>query len=156
MAETIQAERVTLPETWLDDAKDFDPYAAFDEASGAGREDPYPIYKELREKGGVIRHKPFDQVAAALAGDDADKSSPFDIWQEGDPAAPVTFGLYSYTAVTERLRNGDVFSSKGYENLMGLIFGHSILEMDHPEHTQHRSLVSQAFRPKVLELWEKG
>jgi cytochrome P450 len=49
--------------------------------------------------------------------------------------------------MTEVLRNSKVFSSTGYANLMGLVFGHSILEMAHPEHTAHRSLVSQAFRP---------
>lgn len=156
MAASIQADRVILPETWLDDSKDFDPYAAFDEATGSGDVDPYPIYKSLRDQGGVIRHAPFDQVAAALAGADEEKPSSFTVWKQGDPEGPVSYGLYSYKVVTESLRNGDVFSSKGYENLMGLIFGHSILEMDHPEHTQHRSLVTQAFRPKVLELWEKG
>ncbi|MFT5575927.1 MAG: hypothetical protein ACI89D_001447, partial [Bermanella sp.] len=95
MAASIQADRVILPETWLDDSKDFDPYAAFDEATGSGDVDPYPIYKSLRDQGGVIRHAPFDQVAAALAGADEEKPSSFTVWKQGDPEDPVSSGLYS-------------------------------------------------------------
>lgn len=162
MSAVIEAERVTIPKSWLDDSPDFDPYAAFDAATGAGNDDPYPYYKEFRQMGGVVRHRPWDAVAAAMAGESSDgevesqSSSMFSVWKPGDAEAPFSVGMYSYKAVTESLRNGKVFSSKGYENLMGLIFGHSILEMDHPEHTQHRALVAQAFRPKVLQMWEEG
>jgi cytochrome P450 len=38
---------------------------------------------------------------------------------------------------------------------MGPVMGHSILEMDEPEHRMHRALVSQAFRQKALARWEE-
>ena len=52
------------------------------------------------------------------------------------------------------LRDGEGFSSKGYEDIMGAVFGHSILEMDEPEHHTYRGLIQQAFTRKAMERWE--
>lgn len=52
------------------------------------------------------------------------------------------------------LRDGDGFSSAGYAEVMGAVFGHSILEMDEPEHHTYRSLIQQAFTRKAMERWE--
>ena len=38
---------------------------------------------------------------------------------------------------------------------MGPVFGHSILEMDEPEHHTYRGLVQQAFSRKAMEIWER-
>ena len=38
------------------------------------------------------------------------------------------------------LRDGETFSSSGYADTIGLVFGHSILEMDEPEHHAYRAL----------------
>jgi cytochrome P450 len=38
---------------------------------------------------------------------------------------------------------------------MGLVMGHSILEMDDPEHRQYRALIQQAFTLKAMERWER-
>ena len=37
---------------------------------------------------------------------------------------------------------------------MGAVFGHSILEMDEPEHHAYRSILQQAFTRKAMERWE--
>jgi cytochrome P450 len=37
---------------------------------------------------------------------------------------------------------------------MGLVMGHSILEMDEPEHHRYRSLIQQAFTRKAMDRWE--
>jgi cytochrome P450 len=37
---------------------------------------------------------------------------------------------------------------------MGAVFGHSILEMDEPEHHTYRGLIQQAFTRKAMERWE--
>jgi cytochrome P450 len=37
---------------------------------------------------------------------------------------------------------------------MGLVMGHSILEMDEPEHHAYRALIQQAFTRKAMEHWE--
>ena len=36
----------------------------------------------------------------------------------------------------------------------GCVFGHSILEMDEPEHHAYRALIQQAFTRKAMESWE--
>jgi cytochrome P450 len=41
-----------------------------------------------------------------------------------------------------------------YADVMGFLMGHTILEMDEPEHRLHRALVAPAFRSKVLARWE--
>ena len=38
---------------------------------------------------------------------------------------------------------------------MGKVLGHSILEMDEPEHHLYRGLVQQAFSRKAMETWER-
>ena len=58
------------------------------------------------------------------------------------------------TTVQQALKDGETFSSSGYADSMGLVFGHSILEMDEPEHHQYRSLIQQAFTRKAMERWE--
>ena len=53
------------------------------------------------------------------------------------------------------LKDGETFSSAGYADIMGPVFGHSILEMDEPEHHTYRGLVQQAFSRKAMETWER-
>ena len=38
--------------------------------------------------------------------------------------------------------------------MMGVVFGHSILEMDPPEHHAYRSILQQAFTRRSMEQWE--
>jgi cytochrome P450 len=60
----------------------------------------------------------------------------------------------TYDTVSAVLRDGDAFSSAGYAEVMGMVFGHSILEMDEPEHHTYRGLIQQAFTRKAMERWE--
>jgi cytochrome P450 len=39
---------------------------------------------------------------------------------------------------------------------MGLVMGHTILEMDEPEHGRYRALLQQAFGLKAMEHWEQA
>jgi cytochrome P450 len=57
--------------------------------------------------------------------------------------------------VQQVLKDGDTFSSEGYAEIMGKVLGHSILEMDEPEHHLYRGLVQQAFSRKAMETWER-
>ena len=59
-----------------------------------------------------------------------------------------------FDAVQAVLRDGETFSSKGYEDVMGQVMGHTILEMDEPEHHTYRGIVQQAFSRKTMERWE--
>ena len=65
------------------------------------------------------------------------------------------FTAFGFDAVQQVLKDGETFSSAGYADIMGPVFGHSILEMDEPEHHTYRGLVQQAFSRKAMEMWER-
>jgi cytochrome P450 len=67
----------------------------------------------------------------------------------------VPYVALSFAAVQQVLKDGETFSSSGYADSIGLVMGHSILEMDEPEHHRYRSLVQQAFTRKAMERWER-
>jgi cytochrome P450 len=123
----------------------YDPYEAFDVAAGAGTvRDPYPIFAELRRKGGVHRGGLYDVCGVE--------------WPYGNVFSGSSTGEYtvmSYDAVHQVLRGGDTISSAGYGQSMGLVMGHSILEMDDPEHKDYRGLIEQAFSRKAVQRWEE-
>src|SRR5207253_878865 len=106
-------------------------------------QDPYPDFVAMREEG--ISKADVRQ----LLGLDADEDLGF------DPAdVPPLFTVSSYDAVQEVLRDNVRFSSSGYAEVMGAVMGHTILEMDEPEHHAYRSLIQQAFSRKAMEQWE--
>jgi cytochrome P450 len=111
---------------------DDDPFEAFNHAMGMGVvSDPYPDFVALRSQ-------PIVEIDLGDLGD----------------AAPKVFNVVTYDAVQEVLRDGGRFSSSGYAEVMGQVMGHTILEMDEPEHHAYRSLVQQAFTRKAMEAWE--
>jgi cytochrome P450 len=125
-------------------ADELDPFQEFNRAMGAGRvTNPYPGFAAMRAEG-ITKTD-----VRGLLGLDDDAELGF------DPAdGPPLFTVSSYDAVQEVLRDGVRFSSKGYAEVMGLVMGHTILEMDEPEHHGYRSLIQQAFTRKAMERWE--
>ncbi|HSO95758.1 MAG TPA: cytochrome P450 [Acidimicrobiia bacterium] len=123
--------------------EEYDPFAVFDQSTGAGSvRDPYPVFHELRAECPV--------QAGAVA-------SRFEWDQSVDPMLADPEGTYtplSFEAVQAVLKDGEAFSSSAYADSMGLVMGHSILEMDEPEHHRYRSLIQQAFTRKAMERWE--
>jgi cytochrome P450 len=72
-----------------------------------------------------------------------------------DTAADIdAVTVLGYDEASTVLNDPETFSSTIYEDIMGPVMGHSMLEMDGAEHNLHRALVSQAFRRKVLARWE--
>ncbi len=130
MPETLEAET--------------NPFEEFNKAMGAGVvTNPYPDFAAMRS-GHIV---PAD--VRQLMGLDPDADLGF------DPAdVPPLFTVSSYEAVQEVLRDGVRFSSSGYAEVMGAVMGHTILEMDEPEHHAYRSLIQQAFSRKAMEAWE--
>jgi len=121
-----------------------DPFAAFDAAAGIGTvRDPYATFARLRAQGpfhvGRLEEAfglpPMPQIMTAK--DDR------------------YYVALSYEAVSQVLLDGETFSSAGYGETMGLVMGHSILEMDEPEHHRYRLLIQQAFTLKAMEKWER-
>jgi len=120
------------------------PFEEFNKAMGAGIvQNPYPDFAAMRD-GHIV---PAD--VRMLLGLDADAELDFD---PGD--VPPLYTVSSYEAVQEVLRDGERFSSNGYAEVMGAVMGHTILEMDEPEHHAYRSLIQQAFSRKAMERWE--
>lgn len=116
-----------------------DPFEEFNRAQGMGSvRDPYPGFARLRERGPVVKldRDAADGAAAFMGGRDL-------------------YAAVSHDAVSEVLRDGRRFSSKGYAATMGVVMGHTILAMDEPEHSAYRSLIAQAFTRKSLGYWER-
>ena len=123
---------------------DYDPFEEFNRSSGMGLvDDPYPLFAMVRAENPIKREDLDDAVV------DSDiEFMPLD-------TSVGVFTAYSYEAVQQVLKDGETFSSAGYAAVMGEVLGHSILEMDEPEHHLYRGLVQQAFTRKVMETWER-
>jgi cytochrome P450 len=123
-----------------DDAT-YDPFAEFDRTAGASKvANPYPDFAELRREGPV--HKRDLRELYDLEG------------MDGLGDLPDAYTVVTHEAVEKVLRDGQTFSSSGYAESMGMVMGHSILEMDEPEHRAYRGLVQQAFTRKAMVRWE--
>ena len=70
------------------------------------------------------------------------------------PGVTEMYRVLSHDGVAQVLRDGKTFTSKCYEKSMGIVMGHTILEMDEPEHSRYRGLIQQAFTKKALAHWE--
>ena len=121
----------------------YDPFEAFERAQGAGVRDPYPEWADLRERGPVQKIE-----LRKLFGMDTMVDIP-DL-----PDLPESYLVLGYDEVAQVLRDGQTFSSACYSASMGIVMGHTILEMDEPEHHRYRGLVQQAFTRKAMERWE--
>jgi cytochrome P450 len=129
----------------LDD--DYDAFEEFNRSAGMGVVDnPYPLFALVRPQHPMKREDEGDPVLVP-PGSDID-------FMPIDRTAGV-FTAYSFDAVQQVLKDGDTFSSAGYADIMGKVLGHSILEMDEPEHHLSRGLVQQAFSRKAMESWER-
>jgi cytochrome P450 len=116
---------------------DYDAFEAFNRAMGAqGDYSPYAELADLRARGAV-------QPGAAWLGIGT------------DDGPPTLFTAYSFDAVNRVLTDAASFSSAGYAELMGVVLGRSILEMDPPEHRAYRSILQQAFTRKEMERWRR-
>lgn len=75
------------------------------------------------------------------------------VHEAGMARQPDMYTVFSYDAVRQVLADNEGFSSAGYAAVMGQVMGHTILEMDAPEHPRHRALVARAFRTRMLQRW---
>ncbi|HWD56090.1 MAG TPA: cytochrome P450 [Acidimicrobiales bacterium] len=122
------------------DAAPFDPYELKDVVGGTIR-DPYPMLHELRRQSPV-------HTGAIDLGDGSD----LDVH---DPSKPPPVTVFGFDEVVQVLRDNKTYSSVVYEDVMGIVMGRTILQMDEPEHRKVRDLVASSFRTKVLERWEE-
>src|SRR5450755_3960173 len=111
----------------------YDPFEEFNRSAGMGVvENPYPMFALVRPQHPMKREGD-DEGVIAPGGSDID-------FMPIDRSVGV-FTAYSFDAVQQVLKDGETFSSQGYADIMGKVLGHSILEMDEPEHHLYRELV---------------
>ncbi len=128
----------TLPED--------DPFEAFNRSAGMGIvENPYPLFA-LARRATPMKREELDGAVLVPEGSDVN-------FIELDRSVGV-FTAFGFDAVQQVLKDGETFSSKGYADVMGEVMGHTILEMDEPEHHLYRGLVQQAFSRKTMDAWE--
>jgi cytochrome P450 len=118
-----------------------DPFEAFERAQTQGVRDPYPEWAELRRQAPVHEVDLREQL-----GVPDEVELPEDL--------PPAYLVLSYEGAAQVLRDPARFSSSFYGPTMGMVMGHSILEMDEPEHHHYRGLIQQAFTRKALERWQ--
>lgn len=128
-----------------DQDQDYDAFAAFDAAAGIGQvDDIHPTFHALRAAC-PVHAGPIHEHFGIEAGIEASLVTP----------GVTPYAALSFDAVQQVLKDGETFSSSGYADTMGVLMGHSILEMDEPEHHRYRSLLQQAFTRKAMERWER-
>ena len=124
---------------------EYDPFAEFDQSAGVGQvRDPHPVFHEMRGECPVHVGTFMHRFGVENSLEEAM------IHPDSTPHA-----VLSFETVQQALKDGETFSSAGYADSMGLVFGHSILEMDEPEHHEYRALIQQAFTRKAMERWEE-
>ncbi len=116
----------------------FDPYELKDVVGGTIR-NPYPALHALRRQSPV-------HVGPIDLGEGAEIADP-------NRPAPVT--VFGFDEVVQVLRDNETYSSSVYGEVVGMVMGRTMLEMDEPEHRAIRTLVAGSFRSKMLARWEE-
>ena len=116
----------------------FDPYELKDVVGGTIR-DPYPAMHALRRECPV-------HVGPIDLGEGAEIA---------DPSKPAPVTVFGFDEVVQVLRDNETYSSTIYGEVVGMVMGRTMLEMDEPEHRAIRTLVAGSFRSKMLERWEE-
>ncbi len=134
--------------TNVEERDDYDPFEEFNKSAGMGVIDnPYPLFALARREGGLKR----EEIDIASLVPDGEEYTPLSLGQ----SEINVFTAFGFDAVQQVLKDGDTFSSAGYAAVMGDVMGHTILEMDEPEHHLYRGLVQQAFSRKAMDGWER-
>ncbi len=117
----------------------YDPMRQFAELAGDVR-DPYPMFAGIRAETPVLHVE---------VGGGSGR------YQHDEQAPRITslFTVTSHELAQQVLTDHQRFSSAATAMTVGPVIGHSILEMDPPEHQRHRALVARAFRTRVLDQW---
>jgi len=116
----------------------FDPFELKDMVSGNIR-DPYPRLHELCRES-PVHTGPIDLGEGA---------------EMADPAKPPPVTVLGFDEVVQVLRDDETYSNAVYADVVGMVMGRTILQMDEPEHRKIRSLVASSFRSRMLERWEE-
>jgi cytochrome P450 len=104
--------------------------------------DPYPYVAEARRRNRVQQEWPIP-MAASIGPSLGGKSG-----------TTRTYNVLGYDEVLAAFRDDVTYSSSLIAKSVGPLLADTMVAMDDPQHHTHRSLVFQAFRPKLLARWE--
>jgi cytochrome P450 len=104
--------------------------------------DPYPKMAEMLSA---------CPVHAGAVPDFFDTVGPETLLFPGDKQ----FSALSFKGAEEVFRDPSRFSACWYRPSLSASIGHTLLEMDPPEHSRHRRLLQVAFTRKEMERWER-
>jgi cytochrome P450 len=104
--------------------------------------DPYPKMAEMLSA---------CPVHAGAVPDFFDTVGPETLLFPGDKQ----FSALSFKGAEEVFRDTSRFSACWYRPSLSASIGHTLLEMDPPEHSRHRRLLQVAFTRKEMERWER-
>ncbi len=139
---------VTVPEN-ADDH--YDPFAVFQAmAAGPSSQELYGKFADLRAEAPVHLEPPPDGEGrdGKVRG-----NSEVHVTRQPPWGPEPRFTTVSFEAANGVLGDPDM-SSGGYYERVSVVFGHSMIEMDEPEHKEYRSLIAQAFTRKAMDEWE--
>jgi cytochrome P450 len=133
---SVEQAAPLVPRDESADDRDGEEFGLFDDAVAGDTRDPYPELARAR------REHPVQRLDSSL--------------MPHEESAPVFF-VYRYEDVSRVLRDSETFCSGHIIDLiMGPVMGeHIMLGMDGTQHRRYRALVSTAFRPKVMDRWER-
>jgi cytochrome P450 len=97
---------------------------------------PYPTLAELRRAAPVHVGMPELGVTEPILG------------------MPPSFSVYGFEAVTHVLSDPATFSSIAYADIIGMVIGRALIEIDPPEHRNYRTILQQAFSRPAMARWE--
>jgi cytochrome P450 len=121
---------------------DIDIHAEYDKAVAvADIDNPYEIYDRLRANGPVHRG---DVLTEELG-------LPYSMAAAGGGREVFTF--LGYDVLQQAYRNPSVFSSTVYQETIGRVQGVNLIQVDPPEHTRLRVLLTEAFNKKQFGRW---
>ncbi|MFI5954538.1 cytochrome P450 [Cryptosporangium sp. NPDC051539] len=100
----------------------------------AAREDPYPLYRRIRERGPVVRGEFMACTASHAIADGALRSDAFGVAADASALPPLARWLLSRPGRT-----------------VGPVTPPSLLAVNAPDHTRYRRLVAKVFTARAME-----
>jgi len=125
-------------------------------SSAAGAEVPFDPFELKDMVSGNIRD-PYSRLHE-LCRESPVHTGPIDLGEGAeiaDPTKPPPVTVFGFDEVVQVLRDDETYSNVVYADVVGMVMGRTILQMDEPEHRKVRSLVASSFRSRMLERWEE-
>jgi cytochrome P450 len=119
-----------------------DPFDLPDTLQIGASVDPHPHVAQARRRNAVQQRWPLPMAPSISTGGDRDGGT------------ATTYNVLGYEEVAAAFRDDVTYSSSLIAKSIGPLLANTIVAMDEPQHHTHRSLVFQAFRPKILARWE--